>query len=193
MSILKRLTLGCALAGSVPMGWAQAGTWVLDGWPDQRSGHFAGRTEIYADGDRLKITEWPDHTEDDTQTLETYFLGQTVVKVFPWNGSRVGLVFEATEPLPRAERSSEGKLMLPPPFPPLPSQEGEIPCGEGCFYHVRNVSFQPIDDVLFAPGGVLEDTFQPADDIPLMSKDEFLARHRIAPPVLTPFGVLDEH
>lgn len=193
MSILKRLTLGCALAGSVPMGWAQAGTWVLDGWPDQRSGFFAGRTEIYADGDRLKITEWPDHTEDDTQTLETYFLGQTVVKVFPWNGSRVGLVFEATEPLPRAERNSEGKLMLPPPFPPLPSQEGEIPCGEGCFYHVRNVSFQPIDDVLFAPGGVLEDTFQPADDIPLMSKDEFMARHRIAPPVLTPFGVLDEH
>lgn len=192
MSILKRLTLGCALAGSVPMGWAQAGTWVLDGWPDQRSGYFAGRTEIYADGDRLKITEWPDHTEDDTQTLETYFLGQTVVKVFPWNGSRVGLVFEATEPLPRAERSSEGKLMLPPPFPPLPSQEGEIPCGKGCFYHVRNVSFQPIDDVLFAPGGVLEDTFQPADDIPLMSKDEFMARHRIAPPVLTPFGVLDE-
>ena len=96
MSILKRLTFGCALVGSVPMGWAQAGMWVLDGWPDQRSGYFAGRTEIYADGDRLKITEWPEHTKEDNQTLETYFLGQTVVKVFPWNGSRVGLVFEAT-------------------------------------------------------------------------------------------------
>ena len=188
MSILTRLTLGYALVGSVQMGWAQAGTWVLDGWPDHRSGYFAGRTEIY-----LKITEWPEHTEDDNQTLETYFLGQTVVKVFPWNGSRVGLVFEATEPLPRAERNSEGKLVLPAPFPPLPSREGEIPCGEGCIYHVRNVAFQPIDDVLFAPGGILEDTFQPADDVPLMSKDEFMARHRIAPPVLTPFGVVDEH
>ena len=193
MNILTRLTLGCTLVGSVTMGWAQAGTWVLDGWPDQQSGYFAGRTEIYADGDRLKITEWPEHTEDDAQTLETYFLGQTVVKVFPWNGSRVGLVFEALEPLPRAERNSEGKLVLPPPFPPLPSQEGEIPCGEGCIYHVRNVAFQPIDDVLLAPGGILEDTFQPADDVPLMSKDEFMARHRIAPPVLTPFGVVDKH
>jgi hypothetical protein len=27
----------------------------------------------------------------------------------------------------------------------------------------------------------------------LMSKDEFMARHRIAPPVLTPFGVVDKH
>ena len=193
MNMLKRFTLGCALLCSVTMGWTQAGTWVLDGWPDQTSGYFAGRTEIYADGDRLKITEWPEHTEDDTQTLETYFLGQTVVKVFPWNGSRVGLVFEATESLPRAERNSEGKLVLPPPFPPLPSLEGEIPCGEGCIYHVRNVAFQPIDDVLFAPGGILENTFQPADDVPLMSKDEFMARHRIAPPVLTPFGVVDKH
>ena len=68
MSILKRLTFGCALVGSVPMGWAQAGMWVLDGWPDQRSGYFAGRTEIYADGDRLKITEWPEHTKEDNQT-----------------------------------------------------------------------------------------------------------------------------
>ena len=54
------------------------------------------------------------------------------------------------------------------------------------------MAFQPIDDVLFAPGGMLEGTFQPADDIPLMSKDEFMARHRIAPPVLTPFGVVDK-
>ena len=192
MNMLMRFTLGCALLGSVTMGWTQAGTWVLDGWPDEQSGYFAGRTEIYADGDRLKITEWPENTEDDTQTLETYFLGQTVVKVFPWNGSRVGLVFEATEPLPRAERNSEGELVLPPPFPPLPSQEGEIPCGEGCIYHVRNVAYQPIDDVLFAPGGMLEGTFQPAEDVPLISKEEFMARHRIAPPVLTPFGVVDK-
>ena len=106
--------------------------------------------------------------------------------MFPWNGSRVGLVFEATEPLPRAERNSEGKLVLPAPFPPLPSQEGEIPCGEGCIYHVRNVAFQPIDDVLFAPGGILENTFQPADDVPL-SKDEFW-RVIGSPPVLTPLG-----
>ena len=97
------------------------------------------------------------------------------------------------EPLPRAELNSEGTLVLPLPFPPRVGQETEMSCGEGCIYHVRNVAFQPIDDVLFAPGGVLEDTFQPADDIPLMSKDEFMARHRIAPPVLTPFGVLDEH
>ena len=133
MGIVKRFTLGCALVGGASMGWAQAGTWVLDGWPDQKSGYFAGRTEIYADGDRLKITEWPEHTEDDTQTLETYFLGQTVVKVFPWNGSRVGLVFEATEPLPRAERNSEGKLVLPLPFPRCLPKRARFPAERGAF------------------------------------------------------------
>lgn len=191
MTTWTRFSLGLALACSAQLGMAQAGTWLLDGWPDTQRGYFAGRTEIYADGDRLKITEWPENTEEDAESLETYFLGQTVVKVFPWNGERVGLVFESSEPLPRAERNSEGKLVLPSPFPPLPSQESEVPCGEDCVYHVRVVAFEEIDPALFAPGGMLENTFQPAPDIPLMTKAEFMDRHRISPPVLTPFGVSD--
>mgnify|MGYP000002890768 CR=1 FL=1 len=192
MTTWTRFTFGLALACSAQLGIAQAGTWLLDGWPDTRHEYFAGRTEIYADGDRLKITEWPENTEEDAESLETYFLGQTVVKVFPWNGERVGLVFEASKPLPRAEQNSEGKLVLPPPFPPLPSQESKVPCGEDCVYHVRVVAFEEIDPALFAPGGMLDNTFQPAPDIPLMSKAEFMDRHRISPPVLTPFGVSDE-
>ena len=111
------------------MGWAQAGTWVLDGWPDQRSGYFAGRTEIYADGDRLKITEWPENTEDDTQTLETYFLGQTVVKVFPWNGSRVGWCLRRLNRFPRRTQLRR-QARVASALSPFAFQEGEIPCGE---------------------------------------------------------------
>ena len=86
--------------------------------------------EIYADGDRLKITEWPDHTEDDTQTLETYFLGQTVVKVFPWNGSRVGLVFEATEPLPAPNAALKASSYCHP-FPRCLRKRARFPAGKG--------------------------------------------------------------
>lgn len=161
---------------------AQSGSWVLDGWPDERNGYFAGRTEIYADGDRLKIVEWPGAVQQDDEALETYHLGRSVVKVFTWHGERVGLVFESDAPLPKAELNSEGRLVLPAPFPPLPNQESEVPCGEGCHYHVRAVAFQRLDAALFAPGGMLEATFQPSPDVPLMTKEEFLERYHIAPP-----------
>ena len=104
-----------------PNTWAQSGSWVLDGWPDERNGYFAGRTEIYADGDRLKIVEWPGAVQQDDEALETYHLGRSVVKVFTWHGERVGLVFESEAPLPKAEVNSEGRLVLPAPYPP-PSQ-----------------------------------------------------------------------
>ena len=76
-----------------PNALAQSGSWVLDGWPDERNGYFAGRTEIYADGDRLKIVEWPGAVQQGDEALETYHLGRSVVKVFTWHGERVGLVF----------------------------------------------------------------------------------------------------
>ena len=114
---MRHVVLFVAFALLASQGHAQAGRWVLDGWPHERHGFFAGRTEVVADGARLKITEWPENTEDAASSLVTYFMGQTVVKVFPWQGERVGLVFESDTPLPRAERNSEGQLVLPPPFP----------------------------------------------------------------------------
>ena len=144
MRTLLFLTLTCVSALSPSLFHAQAGQWVLDGWPNERNGYFAGRTEIHADGGRLKITEWPEDSDDPTTTLETYFVGRTVVKVFPWNGERIGLVFESAEALPPMPSDAEGRLTLPPPFPSQLDEIGQIPCGEGCAYGVRCVSFQPM-------------------------------------------------
>lgn len=161
---------------------AQSGTWVLDGWPHEKHGYFAGRTEIVADGARLKITEWPGHEAKNEEALVTYFLGQTVVKVFPWNGERVGLVFEAETALPKAILDDDGELLLPAPYPARVTEESEVPCGDGCMYHIRNVSFQPLEASEFAPGGSLEGAFQPPDDVELLSKQSFLERYRIEVP-----------
>ena len=181
-TLLNLLSLG--LASSV---LAQAGSWVLDGWPEERNGFFAGRTVIQADGDRLKITEWPENSEDDSESMETYFLGRTGIKVFTWNTERIGLVFESDDPLPRAQLNSEGTLVLPLPFPPRVGQEAPLPCGEHCVYYVRNTEFQPLDPANFAPGGSLEGTFTPHADVVLMTRSEFLERYRISPPEWTAF------
>ena len=90
------LLLWCLVTSSAT---AQSGSWVLEGWPHDKEGYFAGQTEIVADGARLKITEWPGDEAKDEEALVTW-PGKTVVKVFPWNGERVGLVFEADAPLP---------------------------------------------------------------------------------------------
>ena len=161
---------------------AQSGTWMLDGWPHENAGYFAGQTEIVADGARLKITEWPGHEAKDEEALVTYFLGKTVVKVFPWNGKRVGLVFEADALLPTATLDEDGTLLLPEPYPSRVTEESEIPCGDGCVYHVRNVAFQPLEASQFAPGGRLEGTFQPPANVTLLSKQSFLDRYRIEAP-----------
>ena len=166
---------------------AQAGTWVLDGWPHEKNGFFAGRTVVHADGDRLKITEWPENSEDDAESMETYFLGRTGIKVFTWNEERIGLVFESDQPLPRAEFNSEGTLLLPSPFPSRVGQETEMSCGEGCIYHVRNTGFTPLDPNEFAPGGSHDGSFTPGADVVLMTRDEFLERYRISPPEWTAF------
>ena len=182
------LTLCCLMAS--PAG-AQSGSWVLDGWPDEKEGYFAGRTEVVADGARLKITEWPGHEGQDDEALVTYFLGQTVVKVFPWNGERVGLVFEAEDPLPKATLDHDGVLLLPAPYPARVNEESQIPCGEGCVYLARNVAFQPLEAAEFAPGGTLEDTFQPPAEVLLLSKQAFLDRYRIEAPDWKRFGFGD--
>ena len=165
----------------------QTGTWVLDGWTHEKNGFFAGRTEIYADGIRMKITEWSGDSEDESDSMETYFLGKTVIQVFTWNDERIGLVFQTEEPLPHAEVTSEGQVVLPPPFPPLVTQESDMPCGEGCMYHIRNTNFQALEPRDFAPGGALHGTFSPSPSITLLSKDEFFARFSIAPMEWTRF------
>ena len=178
-----RLTVGLSLwcIGAISAA-AQSGSWVLDGWPHEKEGYFAGQTEIVADGARLKITEWPGHEAKDEEALVTYFLGKTVVKVFPWNGERVGLVFEAETPLPTATLDEDGTLLLPAPYPSRVTEKSEVPCGDGCIYHVRNVAFQPLEASEFAPGETLEGTFQPPAEVTLLSKQSFLERYRIAAP-----------
>ena len=178
------LTLCCLMAG--PAG-AQSGSWILDGSPQEEEGYFAGRTEVVADGARLKITEWPGHEVQEDEALVTYFLGKTVVKVFQWNGERVGLVFEADAPLPKATLDEDGTLLLPEPYPSRVSEESEVPCGDGCVYRVRNVTFQPLEASEFAPGGTLEGTFQPPAEVTLLSKQSFLDRYRIEAPDWTRF------
>lgn len=187
-----RLTVGLSLwcMGSISAA-AQSGSWVLDGWPYEEEGYFAGQTEVLADGARLKITEWPGHEANDEEALVTYFLGKTVVKVFPWNGERVGLVFEADAPLPAATLDEDGTLLLPEPYPSRVTEESEVPCGDGCVYHVRNVSFQPLKASVFAPGGTLEGTFQPPAEVTLLTKQSFLERYRIEAPDWSRFDVGD--
>ena len=178
-----RLTVGlCLLCLGAISTAAQSGVWVLDGWPHEKEGYFAGQTEVVADGARLKITEWPGHEAQDEETLVTYFLGKTVVKVFPWNGERVGLVFESEAPLPTATLDEDGMLLLPAPYPSRVTEESEVPCGDGCVYHVRNATFQPVETFEFAPGGRLEGTFQPPAEVTLLSKQSFLDRYRIEAP-----------
>ena len=182
------LLLWCLVTSSAT---AQSGSWVLEGWPHDKEGYFAGQTEIVADGARLKITEWPGDEAKDEEALVTYFLGKTVVKVFPWNGERVGLVFEADAPVPAATSDENGTLLLPAPYPARINDESEVRCGEDCVYSVRNVSFQPLDASEFAPGGSLEGTFQPPAEVTLLSKQSFLDRYRIEVPNWTRFDLKD--
>jgi hypothetical protein len=177
--------LGSLSLQAVALG--QTGTWVLDGWPHEKNGYYAGRTEIYADGIRMKITEWRGDSEDESDSMEIYFLGQTVIQVFTWNDDRIGLVFQTDEPLPHAEVTSDGQAILPPPFPPLVTQETDMPCGEGCMYRIRNIGFQALEPREFAPGGALHGTFSPPSHVELISKDEFFQRFSIAPMEWTRF------
>ena len=95
------LLLGLALTSTLAIEMrGQAGVWVFDGWPHEKNGYFAGQTEVLVDGARVRITEWPEDSEDPSLALVTYHLGASVVKVFPWNGERVALVFEADAPMP---------------------------------------------------------------------------------------------
>ena len=57
-----------------------SGVFVLDGSPKEKNAFFAGRTEVYVDGDRLKVVEWPEETEDPSLTLATYYLGPGLLK-----------------------------------------------------------------------------------------------------------------
>ena len=170
------------LAGSSSVASAQSGMWTLEGFPRDSDGYFAKRIEVFADGGRLRVTEWPGNIGKEGESLVTYYLGQSVVKVFTWNGERLGLVFESTEALPKAMFNNTGQVMLPSPYPALVNDESDIPCGNGCSYHARNVSFLPMDSEEFAPGGSRSDTFLPDGDIPLLTKQEFMERYRISPP-----------
>lgn len=161
---------------------AQAGMWTLEGWPDASDEFYAGSTTVYADGERMKVVEWRDNSRDSAHSMETYFLGFTGIKVFTWNGERVGLVFESERMLPHAQWTSSGQLVLPAPYPSAADEVADLPCGEGCVYHVRISDHASLDPSMFAPGGELESTFTPPQEVALMSPDEFFERFRIAPP-----------
>ena len=109
---------------------AQSGSWVLDGWPDERNGYFARRTEIYADGDRLKIVEWPGAVQQDDEALETYHLGRSIVKVFTWHGERVGLVFESDAPSPRQRSTRKAAWCCRHRTHPFPIKKANCPAGK---------------------------------------------------------------
>jgi hypothetical protein len=186
MNAMRSLTsllfaVGTSLA-AFPSAWAQtSGVFVLDGWPEERMGPFAGRTEILVDGDRLRITEWPEDSEDPARTLATYYTGASVVKEFAWNGERVALLLNVpVEERPFCPVGSDGTLRPPAPYPAL-GQEGTIPCGEGCFYHVRTASFSPLAASAFAPGGSHANAFAPPRDVPLLTPDEFQATYGLNP------------
>lgn len=180
---------GLALTASLSLeANGQAGVWVFDGWPQDKNGYFAGQTEVLVDGARVRITEWPEDEEDLSLTLVTYHLGTSVVKIFPWNGERVALVFEADAPLPAPQHDEAGKLLPPAPFPAL-GQEGELPCGDGCIYHIRNASFTALDQAILSPGGVMADAFVPDPAIELLSQQEFMNRHNLTPDQLELWGV----
>ena len=181
--------MGLALTASLSLeANGQAGVWVFDGWPQDKNGYFAGQTEVLVDGARVRITEWPQDEEDLSLTLVTYHLGTRVVKIFPWNGERVALVFEADAPLPAPQHDEAGKLLPPAPFPAL-GQEGELPCGDGCIYHIRNASFTALDQAILSPGGVMADAFVPDPVLELLTQQEFMNRHNLTPDELELWGV----
>ena len=181
--------VGLALTASLSLeANGQAGVWVFDGWPQDKNGYFAGQTEVLVDGARVRITEWPKDEEDLSLTLVTYHLGTRVVKIFPWNGERVALVFEADAPLPAPQHDEDGKLLPPAPFPAL-GQEGELPCGDGCIYHIRNASFTALDQAILSPGGVMADAFVPDPALELLTQQEFMNRHNLTPDQLELWGV----
>jgi hypothetical protein len=180
--------VGLALTASLSLeANGQAGVWVFDGWPQDKNGYFAGQTEVLVDGARVRITEWPQDEEDLSLTLVTYHLGTRVVKIFPWNGERVALVFEADAPLPAPQHDEAGKLLPPAPFPAL-GQEGELPCGDGCIYHIRNASFTALDQAILSPGGVMADAFVPDPALELLTQQEFMNRHNLTPDQLELWG-----
>ncbi len=180
--------VGLALTASLSLeANGQAGVWVFDGWPQDKNGYFAGQTEVLVDGARVRITEWPQDEEDRSLTLVTYHLGTRVVKIFPWNGERVALVFEADAPLPAPQHDEAGKLLPPAPFPAL-GQEGELPCGDGCIYHIRNASFTALDQAMLSPGGVMADAFVPDPALELLTQQEFMNRHNLTPDQLELWG-----
>ena len=185
----RHLLLGLALISTVALEMrGQAGLWMFDGWPDEKNGYFAGQTEVLADGARVRITEWPEDSEDPSATLVTYQLGTSVVKVFPWNGQRVALVFETDAPVFAPRTNEAGQLQPPAPFP-ASGAEAELPCGEGCIYHVRNISFSAIDPEKLAPGGDMAGAFVPDPTLELLTQQEFMDRHNLAPGQLKLWGV----
>ena len=178
---MKHLISTAALTWAFSGVWAQqAGKFTLDGWPEEKGAYFAGKTEVIVEGTRMKITEWPEDSKADEETLETYVLGKSVVRVFQWHGKRVGLVEESVDMPPRPYVDPNGQLQLPPPFPNL-YEEGGISCGQSCMYHVRNVSFVPLDPATFVPGGQHGSTMVPPDDIQLYTKASFLAQFDLLP------------
>jgi hypothetical protein len=136
----------------------------------------------------VRITEWPEDSEDLSATLVTYHLGTSVVKVFPWNGERVALLFEADTPIPAPQTNDAGQLLPPAPFP-AQGQEGELPCGDGCVYHVRNASFTALDPAALAPSGAMADAFVPDPSLELLTQQEFMDRHNLTPGQLALWGV----
>ena len=185
----RHLLLGLALTSTLLLEMrGQAGLWVFDGWPHEKNGYFAGQTEVLVDGARVRVTEWPEDSEDLSATLVTYHLGTSVVKVFPWNGERVALVFETDTPVPAPQTNNAGQLLPPAPFP-AQGQEGELPCGDGCVYHIRHSAFTAIDPANLAPGGAMADAFVPDPSLELLTQQEFMDRHNLTPGQLELWGV----
>ena len=185
----RHLLLGLALTSTLAIEMrGQASLWVFDGWPHEKNGYFAGQTEVLVDGARVRITEWPEDSEDLSAALVTYQLGASVVKVFPWNGERVALVFEADAAMPAPQTDEAGHPLPPAPFP-ASGQEAEMPCGDGCIYHIRNSAFTAIDPTMLAPGGELADAFVPDRSLELLTQQEFMDRYNLAPGQLELWGI----
>ena len=91
----RHLLLG--LAGLKPRikGRAQAGAGLRRLAPREERLH-AGQTEVLVDG-AVRITEWPEDSEDSSLALVTYHLGTNVVKVTVERGAR-GLVVRDRRP-----------------------------------------------------------------------------------------------
>ena len=185
----RHLLLGLALTSTLAIEMrGQTGLWIFDGWPHEKNGYFAGQTEVLVDGARVRITEWPEDSEDPSAALVTYHLGTSVVKVFPWNGQRVALVFETDAPM-SAPRTDEARQLQPPAPFPASGEEAELPCGDGCIYHVRNNFFTAIDPAKLAPGGEMAEAFVPDPTLELLTQQEFMDRHNLTPGQLELWGV----